>query len=186
MTGQSGDRTRSWRHSPPGATLPRIAPVPMTAAAWAPFGWLPVEDTDPADATAPHLVFEWADAHANVISHRFDEVVGGPGVLRCGELFRHDAHTQTLLVLDVPAVVAVAETTVAFAGPQDAAAIRAFRLEPLQALVLRRGTWHWGPYPVSDGTVHLFNIQGWRYLEDNRRVDLDDAGAAVEVVVSPA
>ena len=161
----------------------RIVPVPMTKEAWAPFGWLPVEDTDPADVSVPHLVFEWSDAHANVISHRFDEVTAGNGVLRCGEMFRHDTHTQVLLVLDVPAVVAVAEPTVAFTGPEDAAAIRAFRMEPLQAVVLQRGTWHWGPYPVSAGTVHLFNVQGCRYREDNTRVDLDGAGAAVEVEV---
>ena len=183
MTGQSGDRTRSSPHSPSSATLPRIVPVPVTDEAWARFGWLPVEDTDPADATAPHLVFEWADAHANVISHRFDEVAAGPGLLRCGEMFRHDTHTQALLVLDVPAVVAVAEPTVIFARPEDATLIRAFRLEPLQAVVLQRGTWHWGPYPVSDGTVHLFNVQGWRYGEDNTRVDLESAGAQVEVDV---
>lgn len=156
----------------------------MTPEAWAPFGWLPSEDTDPADERVPHLEFAWSDAHANVITHRFDEVAAGPGLLRCGEMFRHDTHTQALLVLDVPAVVAVAERTVTFEGPEDAASVAVFRLEPLQAVVLHRGTWHWGPYPVSDGTVHLFNVQGWRYSEDNTRVDLEAAGAAVEVDVA--
>jgi len=85
--------------------------------------------------------------------------------------------------LDAPCVLAVADRTVAFADPGDATSIRAFRLEPHDALVLHRGTWHWGPHPVRDPEVHLFNVQGWRYLEDNTRIDLDAAGAAVDVEV---
>jgi ureidoglycolate hydrolase len=168
---------------PAGTPAPRRAAAALTASAWAPFGWLPVDDTDPADEHAPHLEFAWSDAHANVISHSFDEVAAGPGLLRCGELFRHDTHTQALLVLDVPAVVAVAERAATFERPEDATSIAVFRLEPLQVVVLHRGTWHWGPYPVSEGTVHLFNVQGWRYREDNTRVDLEAAGAAVDVDV---
>lgn len=97
-------------------------------------------------------------------------------------LFRHDTHTQTLMVLDEPAVIAVAPASVAFDDAVDVAAIRAFRLEPLEPLVLHRGTWHWGPFPTSAPEVRLFNVQGLRYAEDNRRVDLD-AGMAVEVVL---
>ncbi|HMK63265.1 MAG TPA: hypothetical protein VK386_06575, partial [Acidimicrobiales bacterium] len=78
-------------------------------------------------------------------------------------------------------VLAVAERAVAFAHPDDATSVRAFRLEPLDALVLHRGTWHWGPHPIDADVVHLFNVQGWRYLEDNTRIDLEAAGAAVDV-----
>jgi hypothetical protein len=34
---------------------------------------------------------------------------------------------------------------------------------------------------VTAEEVRLFNVQGWRYREDNQRVDLAAAGAAVEV-----
>ena len=44
-----------------------IEAEPLTAAAWRPFGWIPVRDTDPADG-AERLSFEWIDVHLNVIS----------------------------------------------------------------------------------------------------------------------
>jgi len=154
----------------------------LEAGAFEPFGWLPVADTDPRDALH-HLEFEWSDSHVNVIAHRADEIPRSGGVVRCTEMFRHDTHTQALLVLDVPCVLAVAEPTVRFTSAGDAAAIRAFRLEPLDAVVLHRGTWHWGPHPLHAGEAHLFNVQGWRYLEDNTRADLDAVGAAVDILV---
>ena len=164
-------------------SVPVLEAGELGAEDFEPFGWLPVADTDPADALH-HLTFDWADPHVNIICHRADEVRRSDrGRLRCSEMFRHNSHTQVLLVLDVPSVLAVAEHSVTFADPADAAAIRAFRLVPGQALVLRRGTWHWGPHPAHDPEVHLFNVQGWRYLEDNTRIDLDAAGAAVEVEV---
>jgi ureidoglycolate hydrolase len=85
-----------------------------------------------------------------------------PDGLRCQMLFRHDTHTQTVMSLDVPAIIAVAPAAVDFADPSDAGSIRVFRLEPLEPLVLHRGTWHWGPFPV-DAAVRLFNVQGLRY-----------------------
>ena len=59
--------------------------------------------------------------------------------LRCEMLFRHDTHTQTVMSLDVPAVIAVAPAAVDFSAPDDADAIRVFRLEPLEPLVLTGG-----------------------------------------------
>ena len=99
-------------------------------------------------------------------------------------LFRHDTHTQTVMSLDVPAVIAVAPAAVDFSAPDDVDAIRVFRLEPLEPLVLSRGTWHWGPFPVSAAEVRLFNVQGLRYAEDNACVDLAAPGLAVDVVLS--
>ena len=63
----------------------------------------------------------------------------------------------------------------------DVDSIRAFRIEPLDALVLHRGTWHWGPFPIDGDEVRLFNVQGLRYAEDNRCVDLAGKGLAVDV-----
>jgi ureidoglycolate hydrolase len=159
-----------------------IRPLQLSEDAWSPFGWMPVADTDPRDGEH-RLEFQWDDAHVNVIGHFRSEVPATPRGLRCEMLYRHDTHTQTLMVLDVPAVIAVAPAAVTFEDPADAAAIRAFRLEPLESLVLQRGTWHWGPFPTSASEVRLFNVQGLRYAEDNRRVDLEAAGMAVEVVL---
>jgi ureidoglycolate hydrolase len=153
---------------------------PLTEAAWAPFGWLPVADTDPRDGEH-RMTFEWADAHVNLIGHLRAEVPQTDGALRCEMLFRHDTHTQALMPLNLPAVIAVAPSATAFEDAADADSIRAFRIEPLEALVLHRGTWHWGPFPVDGDEVRLFNVQGLRYAEDNRCVDLAGKGLAVDV-----
>ena len=160
----------------------RVTAAPLTAEAWSSFGWLPVDDTDPADG-AQRLAFLWDDAHVNVIGHRAEEITRAGGVLHCPEMYRHDTHTQVLLVLDVPAVVTVAPAGVSFDRPEDAEAIRAFLLSPLEAFVLARGTWHWGPFPAEAEEVRLFNVQGLRYAEDNTRVDLEALGAAVDVAL---
>jgi hypothetical protein len=53
----------------------------------------------------------------------------------------------------------------------------------LSPVVLHRGTWHWGPYPVGAESVRLFNVQGLRYREDNDSVDLLARGMPVDVLV---
>ncbi len=54
--------------------------------------------------------------------------------------------------------------------------MRAFRLEKLDAVVLHRGTWHWGPFPLGDEPVLLFNVQGLGYARDNASADLGVPG----------
>lgn len=143
----------------------------LTAADWAPFGWLPVADTDPADAGFTYE-FAWGDPHVNVISHAPDEIEHTAGGLVCDRFYRHDTHTQVLLPLDVPSVVAVAPAGVEFTTPADLDTVRAFTLRPLEGFALHRGTWHWGPFPTGDRPVHLWNVQGRRYAEDNRCAEL--------------
>ncbi|HZP29390.1 MAG TPA: ureidoglycolate lyase [Acidimicrobiia bacterium] len=154
---------------------------PLTAAAWEPFGWLPVDDTDPGDVLDLH--FEWADPHLNYIAHTFDEIPhadGGAPV--CEVMYRHETHTQALLVTNCDAVVAVAPAAVDFSDGADLDTVRAFVLRPGDCFVLHRGTWHWGPFPVGPGSVRLLNVQGRRYAEDNASVDLPArAGAVIEV-----
>jgi ureidoglycolate hydrolase len=168
-----------------------MVPVALTEAEWSPFGWLPVADVDPRDGKET-LTFEWADAHVNLIGHARAEVPETPAGLRCEMLFRHDTHTQALMPLNVPAVIVVAPADVEFADQDkdqaqaDRASIRAFRIEPLESLVLHRGTWHWGPFPLEGPEVRLFNVQGLRYAEDNRCVDLASKELAVEVEVVTA
>lgn len=162
-------------------TIP-LATSPISENAWAPFGWLPVDDTDPRDATLTYE-FAWGDAHVNVIGHAFDEVEHTERGTVCRWFYRHDTHTQVLMALNVDSVVAVAPPGVDFSDPADLELVRAFRLRPLESLVLFRGTWHWGPFPLGDEPVRLFNVQGKRYAEDNARVDLPQrAGAQFEVL----
>ena len=157
-----------------------VEPAALTADAWEPFGWLPVPDTDPHDAE--HLLhFEWADPNLNVIAHEYDEVEHDDGGTVCAVMYRHDTHTQALMPLNVPAVIAVAPSSVEFTAEGDQESIRVFRMEPLESLVLHLGTWHWGPFPIEAPEVRLFNVQGLRYAEDNRCMDLAALGLCVDV-----
>ncbi len=165
-----------------GTTLRRIVPSPPAPDTWAPFGWLPVADTDPRDGDQT-LAFDWGDPHLNRIGHRRDEVRATASGLRCEELYRHATHTQVLVPLDAASVVVVGAPGLELTSPADADALRAFLLGPLTAVVLHRGTWHWGPFPVAAASVDLLNVQGRRYLEDNERVDLAALGAALEVAL---
>ena len=160
----------------------QITPAPLTGDGWAPFGWLPVPDTDPADGDH-RLEFAWQDVHVNRIGHRRDEVPAVTGGLRCDVLFRHLTHTQVVMPLDVAAVVVVAPAGVTMQAPGDVDRVQAFVLDVLQPIVLHRGTWHWGPYPIGAESVELFNVQGLRYAEDNEHVDLAGLGAPVDILV---
>ncbi|HEY4928279.1 MAG TPA: ureidoglycolate lyase [Acidimicrobiales bacterium] len=165
-----------------GDAVRQIVPKPLQADTWAPFGWLPVDDTDPADGS--HILeFAWGDVHVNRIGHRRDEVTELPQGLRCEVLFRHATHTQVLMSLDNRAVVVVAPAELSMTGRGDIDQVRAFLLDPLSSVVLHRGTWHWGPYPVDGEAVTLFNVQGRRYIEDNASVDLAAAGVPLDVIL---
>ena len=156
----------------------------LTADAFAPFGWIPLPDTDPADGTHT-LTYEWADPHLNVIAHAFDEIEHTEsGAARCDRLFRHDSQTQALLPLNVDAIVAVAPARTDFSKREDLDRIRAFYLRQLDCIVLHQGTWHWGPFPLGPQPVRLLNVQGRGYLADNESVDLPEAvGGSIEVIV---
>lgn len=157
-----------------------LVPEGLSESAWSSFGWLPVSDTDPNDGEH-RMTFKWDDAHVNIIGHLRKEVPETETGLRCEMLYRHDTHTQSLMVLNVPAVIAVAPSSVEFLAESDQESIRVFRLEPLESLVLHLGTWHWGPFPIEASEVRLFNVQGLRYAEDNRCMDLAALGLSVDV-----
>jgi ureidoglycolate hydrolase len=157
----------------------------VTASAWAPFGWFPVPDTDPTDGVHT-LHFDWDDAHLNTIAHDTAEVDSTARGLRCAVMYRHETHTQVLTPLDATAVVAVAPAAVNIDRVADLDEIRAFVLEPGETVVLHQGTWHWGPFPIRGAAVvHLLNVQGRRYAEDNASVELTArTGAVVEIITS--
>lgn len=162
----------------------RIVAATLAPDPWAPFGWLPVADTDPGDGRS-RLRFDDDDPHLNVIAHHRGELEAVNGASRCAELYRHARHTQALMVLNCSAVVAVAPAEATFSEPADSGRIRAFLLRPLDAFVLHAGTWHWGPYPLDDVPVQLLNVQSLSYRDDNDRTDLARCGAVVDVVASP-
>src|SRR5215218_7474155 len=108
-----------------------LEPEPLTEAAFARFGWLPVDDTNPRDRDLTYE-FAWGDTHVNVISHAPDEVEHTERGAVCAGMYRHDTHTQTLLPLNVESVVAVAPAAVDFSEPEHLEAVRAFRLAPLE------------------------------------------------------
>jgi ureidoglycolate hydrolase len=163
------------------ASCMTITAQPFDPGGWAPFGWVPVPDTDPRDGSS-RLSFEWADVHLNLIGHDAAEVPQTEQGLVCEMLFRHQTHTQALMVLDCPAVVVVAPPGTAFTSSQDADLLRAFVIRPHDVFVLHRATWHWGPFPVSAPRVNMLNVQGLRYAEDNECCPLADVGASVEVI----
>jgi len=153
----------------------RVVAGPVGADAWAPFGWIPVPDTDAADGTH-RLEFEWGDPHVNVISHGPEEVAREGDALVCDRMYRHDTHTQVLLALNGPSVIAVAPADVDLTTAVGLGSVRAFRIEKLDAVVLHRGTWHWGPHPLGNEPVLLFNVQGLGYIRDNASADLGALG----------
>ena len=157
---------------------------PFTPEAWGPFGWVPVPDTDRRDGVHG-LEFEWGDPHLNFIAHAPDEVERTADGLAVDRLYRHDTHTQALMLVNCDAVMAVAPAATAFSDRADLEALRAFVLQPLDVLVLHRGTWHWGPFPLGDEPLRMLNVQGRRYLEDNTGVDLAEKLGVRVVVRTP-
>lgn len=153
---------------------------PLTEEGWAPFGWLPVRDTDARDGQS-RLAFDLDDVHLNIIGHSRDEVPHVDGGLVCQMLFRHVTHTQAIMVLDNDALMVVAAPGTTLASPGDLGSLRAFHLKQHDAFVLHRGTWHWGPFPVAADGVTLYNVQGLRYAEDNECCDLTTIPVTVEV-----
>ena len=117
----------------------------------------------------------------NLIGHARNEVPETARGLRCEMLFRHDTHTQTLMPLDVPAVIVVAPAGVEFADEADAGinpslSARAARVPGPAPRHLALG-----PFPIEGPEVRLFNVQGLRYVEDNRCMDLAAKGLSVDV-----
>jgi ureidoglycolate hydrolase len=61
--------------------------------------------------------------------------------------------------------------------------VRAFVCDGSAGVNLALGTWHWGPYPITD-YVDLVNVQGKGFADDNEIAHLQrDLGVVVEVVL---
>ena len=138
---------------------------PVTAEAFAPFGVLPPEEGD--GRPTADLEFLANDGWVNYIGHRLDEVEVVDGRVRCELVNRHDTHTQTLMPMSGDAIMVVAPAEIDFSDPAHLDTVRAFTLARYTCVHLRRGTWHWGPYPIGADSVQIFNIQGRGYPNDN-------------------
>ncbi|HMF04066.1 MAG TPA: ureidoglycolate lyase [Acidimicrobiia bacterium] len=145
---------------------------PFTPDAWREFGWVPVPDADPSDGIHS-LEFGWEDAHLNYISHSPDELERDGDLFVLERLYHHDTHTQALMPLDCSSWIAVAPAFDDFSYRDQVESVRAFRLEPMTCIVLHRGTWHLGPFPIDGEPVRVLNLQGRRYKEDNAYIELD-------------
>ena len=153
-----------------GPRIVELQPREATRESFAPFGVIPPFEGD-GNPTAD-LVFTRNDGWVNFIGHTLAEIEVRDEQLRCELLNRHDTHTQTLMSVDVEAYVVVAPADVDFSQPEHFDTVRAFRLPPLAAVHLTRGTWHWGPYPVGADDVRVFNIQGRGWPTDNNVIEL--------------
>jgi len=158
----------------------RLLAQPLTADGFAPFGVLPSDEGGPGPSA--DLVFTLADGWVNFIGHEASEVEHGPTGPRCDHLNRHDTHTQTLLPMDGDALLVVAPPAATFADGADLDLVAAFVVPCLQPVHLHRGTWHWGPYPVSAPSVRLLNVQGRGWPSDNTVVQL---GVLLEINARP-
>jgi ureidoglycolate hydrolase len=158
---------------------------PFASDAWREFGWVPVADTDPTDGIHS-LEFSWDDAHLNYIRHTPGEIERAHGDFVLQRLYHHDTHTQALMPLNCLSWIAVAPAFVDFSNAAHVESVRAFVLEPLACIVLHRGTWHFGPFPLGSDPLRVLNLQGRRYAEDNAFVDLDAAVGKRVTVHAPA
>jgi ureidoglycolate lyase len=104
--------------------------------------------------------------------------------LRCDHLNRHHKATQALVALAGKAtLLVVAPAAFDFSTDDHLAQVRAFVCDGTAGVNLALGTWHWGPYPITD-YVDLVNVQGKGFADDNEIAFLErDLGVVVEVVL---
>jgi ureidoglycolate hydrolase len=144
---------------------------PLTESAFAPFGQV-IARGDMAMELRGDEVF-----HLNVL--HYDRKP-----LRCDHLNRHHRATQALVALaGKPTLVVVAPATYDMSTRDHLPHVRAFICDGSAGINLAIGTWHWGPYPLSD-FVDLVNVQGKFFDTDNEVAYLErDLGVVVETVL---
>jgi len=115
--------------------------------------------------------------HLNVLHY-------GRTPLRCDHLNRHHNATQALVALaGKPTLLVVAPGDLDFSTRDHLSHIRAFLCDGSAGVNLALGTWHWGPYPLTDH-VDLVNVQGADFAHDNEIAYLErDLDTVIEVVL---
>ena len=153
------------------ATTYTVRAEPLSAAAFAPFGQV-IAAGDAVMELRGGEVF-----HLNVL--HYDRKP-----LRCDHLNRHHKATQALVALaGKPTLLVVAPAAYDFSTTEHLPHVRGFICDGTAGVNLALGTWHWGPYPISDH-VDLVNVQGRGFADDNEVAYLErDLGTVVEVVL---
>lgn len=140
---------------------------PLTADRFAPFGQVIGQD---------EVVLELRDDevfHLDII--RYDH-----RPLAFTVLNRHHQATQALVALDgKPSLVLVGPAELDFGQRAHLDSLRAFVCDGSAGINLALGTWHAGPYPLSDH-VDLVNVQGRHVLER----DVEEAHLARDLGVT--
>src|SRR5579864_5753574 len=138
---------------------------PLTEAGFAPFGQV-IARGDMVMELRGDEVF-----HLNVL--HYDR-----RPLRCDHLNRHHKATQALVALaGKPTLLVVAALEHDFSTADHLDHVRAFVCDGSAGVNLSLGTWHWGPYPLTDH-VDLVNVQGAGFADDNEVAYLErDLGA---------
>jgi ureidoglycolate lyase len=152
-------------------TTHTVRAEPLTEAGFAPFGQV-LAVGDAVMELRQGEVF-----HLNVL--HYDRMP-----LRCDHLNRHHKATQALVALAGKAtLLVVAPAAYDFSTHDHLARVRAFLCDGSAGVNLALGTWHWGPYPITD-YVDLVNVQGKGFADDNEIAFLErDLGVIVEVVL---
>lgn len=154
----------------------RLRAAPLSAAAFAPFGQvLASELTGTDDASIE--VRDGEVFHLNILSYERRPLV-------VDHLNAHHKATQALFALGgKPTLLVVAPPGTPFSSADDLNAVRAFICDGTAGVNLRIGTWHWGPYPLSD-RVDLVNLQGEGFADDNEIAHLErDLDVTIEVLL---
>lgn len=135
----------------PGAPVVSVPVVPLTAAAFAPFGEVieqPVATPPTQDLGIMRL---WSGVAKARISEQLEfsimTVRDRPREL--AEMERHARSPTFLIALTGEFRLVVAPPGVGPAGPH-AAAVKVFLVKPGQAILLHKGTWHAWPFPSGD------------------------------------
>jgi len=153
------------------ATTHTVRAEPLTAGAFAPFGQM---------VAVGDAVMELRDGevfHLNVLHYERRPLL-------CDHLNRHHKATQALVALaGKPTLLVVAPASLDFSSADHLSQIHAFVCDGSAGVNLSLGTWHWGPYPITDH-VDLVNVQGEGFQDDNEVAYLErDLGTVVEVVL---
>jgi len=153
------------------ATTRTVRAEPLTDKGFAPFGQV-IAEGDMVMELRGEEVF-----HLNVLHYDRRPLV-------CDHLNRHHRATQALVALSgKPTLLVVAEADLDFSSAEHLDGVRAFICDGSAGVNLAIGTWHWGPYPITDH-VDLVNVQGKYFDTDNEVAYLErDLGVVVEVTL---
>ncbi|GGJ80103.1 ureidoglycolate lyase [Deinococcus aquiradiocola] len=148
---------------------PVLTVQPLSAGAFAPFGTLLEQPATPAKLTRGDITYwhhtadlaglQGSGVTGHLIAHRRD--------LHVTQIERHH-HTPEAFIATQGSSVMIFGAP----GPADPAALRAFRIDAGQAVLMHPGTWHWAPYPLSDTATFLLVLRAETADHDVEIVDI--------------